>query len=59
MKTRITLVRLLVPLLALGLIAAACGDDEPAAPDTSAAEAAAAQAAADAAAAEAAAALER
>ena len=44
MKTRITLVRLLVPLVALGLIAAACGDDEPAAPDTSAADAAAAQA---------------
>ena len=59
MKTRTTLVRLLVPLMALGLIAAACGeDDEPAAPDTSAAdtaaaEAAAAQAEADAAAAEA------
>ena len=58
MKTRITLVRLLVPLLALGLIAASCGDDEPAAPDVSAAvaaaaEAAAAQAEADAAAAQA------
>ena len=48
MKTRITLIRLLVPLLALGLVAAACGDDEPAAPDTSAAEAAAAQAEAEA-----------
>ena len=47
MKTRITLVRLLVPFLALGLIAAACGDE--AAPDTSAADAAAAQAQADAA----------
>ncbi len=53
MKTRNTLIRLLVPLLALGLIAAACGDDEPAAPDTSAADAAAAEA--DAAAAQAAA----
>ena len=54
MRTRITLVRLLVPLLALGLIAAACGDDEePAAPDTSAADAAAAEAAAAQAAAEA------
>ena len=53
MKTRITLVRLLVPLLALGLIAASCGDDEEPAPDTSAAEAAAAQAEADAAAAQA------
>ena len=41
MKTRNTLIRLLVPLLALGLIAAACGDDDPAAPDTSAADAAA------------------
>ena len=39
MKTRIKLVRLLVPLMALGLIAAACGDDEAPAPDTSAAEA--------------------
>ena len=47
MKTRTTLVRLLVPLMALGLIAAACGeDDEPAAPDTSAADTAAAEAAA-------------
>ena len=47
MKTRNTMIRLLVPLLALGLIAAACGDDEePAAPDTSAADAAAAEAAA-------------
>ena len=56
MRTRNTLVRLLVPLLALGLIAAACGeDDEPAAPDTSAAEAAAAAAEADAATAQAAA----
>ena len=53
MKTRITLMRLLVPLLALGLIAAACGDDEEPAPDTSAADAAAAQAEADAAAAQA------
>ena len=54
MKTRKTLIRLLVPLLALGLIAAACGeDDEPAAPDTSAADAAAAEAAEAAAAAEA------
>ena len=53
MKTRIKLVRLLVPLLALGLIAAACGDDEAPAPDTSAADAAAAQAQADAAAAQA------
>ena len=53
MKTRITFVRLLVPLLALGLIAASCGDDEEPAPDTSAAEAAAAQAEADAAAAQA------
>ena len=67
MKKRITLVRLLVPFLALGLIAAACGDDEPA-PDTSAADAAAAAAearaaeaqdAADAAAAEAEAAAAR
>ena len=49
MKTRITLMRLLVPFLALGLIAAACGDDEEPAPDTSAADAAAAQAEADAA----------
>ena len=46
MKQRNTLIRLLVPLLALGLVAAACGDDEPAAPDTSAADAAAAEAAA-------------
>ena len=53
MKTRIKLVRLLVPLVALGLIAAACGDDEAPAPDTSAADAAAAQAQADAAAAQA------
>lgn len=53
MKASITLVRLLVPLLALGLIAASCGDDEPAAPDTSAADAAAAAAEADAAAAQA------
>ena len=52
MKTRITLMRLLVPLLALGLIAAACGDAEEPAPDTSAADAAA-QAEADAAAAQA------
>ena len=56
MKTRTTLMRLLVPLLALGLIAASCGDDEPAAPDTSAADAAAAEAAAAQAEAEAAAA---
>ena len=48
MKARIKLVRLLVPLVALGLIAAACGDDEAPAPDTSAADAAAAQAQADA-----------
>ncbi len=53
MKTRSTLVRLLVPLLALGLIAASCGDDDEPAPDTSAADAAAAAAEADAAAAEA------
>ena len=54
MKTKKTLIRLLAPLLALGLIAAACGDDEePAAPDTSAADAAAAAAEADAAAAQA------
>ena len=53
MKARITLVHLLVPLLALGLIAASCGDDEEPAADTSAAEAAAAQAEADAAAAQA------
>ena len=46
MKTRIKLVHLLVPLVALGLIAAACGDDEAPAPDTSAADAAAAEAAA-------------
>ena len=46
MRTTSTLIRLLGPLLALGLIAAACGDDEPAAPDTSAADAAAAEAAA-------------
>ena len=52
MKARMTLMRLLVPLLALGLVAAACGDDE-AAPDTSAAEAAAAEAEAQAAAAQA------
>ena len=57
MKTKKTLIRLLVPLLALGLIAASCGDDdEPAAPDTSAADAAAAEAAAAEAEAEAAAA---
>ena len=53
MKARMTLMRLLVPLLALGLVAASCGDDEPAAPDTSAADAAAAAAEADAAAAQA------
>ncbi len=54
MKTKKTLIRLLVPLLALGLIAAACGDDEePAVPDTSAADAAAAEADAAAAQAEA------
>ena len=54
MKARNTLMRLLVPLLALGLIAAACGDDEePVVVDTSAADAAAAQAEADAAAAQA------
>ena len=53
MKARNTLMRLLVPLLALGLIAAACGDDEEPVADTSAADAAAAQAEADAAAAQA------
>ena len=51
MRARMTLTRLLVPLMALGLIAASCGDDE--APDTSAAEAAAAEAEAQAAAAQA------
>ena len=45
--------RLLAVLLAFTLVAAACGDDEPAAPDTSAADAAAAQAEADASAAQA------
>ena len=53
MKARNTWMRLLVPLLALGLIAAACGDDEEPVADTSAADAAAAQAEADAAAAQA------
>ena len=53
MKVRNTLVRLLVPLMALGLIAAACGEDDEPAPDTSAADAAAAEAAAAQAAAEA------
>ncbi len=53
MKTRNTLVRLLVPLMALGLIAAACGEDDEPAPDTSAADAAAEAAAAAQAAAEA------
>ena len=53
MKARNTLMRLLAPLLALGLIAAACGDDEEPVADTSAADAAAAQAEADAAAAQA------
>ncbi|MCY4664154.1 MAG: ABC transporter substrate-binding protein [Acidimicrobiaceae bacterium] len=53
MKARNMLMRLLVPLLALGLIAAACGDDEEPVADTSAADAAAAQAEADAAAAQA------
>ena len=54
MKSKKTLIRLLAPLLALGLVAAACGDDdEPAAPDTSAADAAAAAAEAEAAAAQA------
>ena len=53
MKARSTLMRLLVPLLALGLIVAACGDDEEPVADTSAADAAAAQAEADAAAAQA------
>ena len=53
MKARNTLMRLLVPLLALGLIAAACGDNEEPVADTSAADAAAAQAEADAAAAQA------
>ena len=48
MKSKKTLIRLLVPLLALGLVAAACGDDEQAAPDTSAADAAAAAAEAEA-----------
>ncbi len=56
MKTRTTLVRLLVPLMALGLIAAACGEDDEPAPDTSAADTAAAEAAAAAAEADAAAA---
>ena len=56
MKTRNTLVRLLVPLMALGLIAAACGEDDEPAPDTSAADTAAAEAAAAAAEADAAAA---
>ena len=56
MKTRNTLVRLLVPLMALGLIAAACGGDDEPAPDTSAADTAAAEAAAAAAEADAAAA---
>ena len=56
MKARNTLVRLLVPLMALGLIAAACGEDDEPAPDTSAADTAAAEAAAAAAEADAAAA---
>ena len=45
--------RLLAVLLAFTLVAGACGDDEPVAPDTSAADAAAAQAEAEAAAAQA------
>ncbi len=57
MKTRGKLIRVLVPFVALGLIAAACGDDdEPTVADTSAADTAAAEAAAAAAEADAAAA---
>ncbi len=61
MSTKKALVRILVPLLALGLIAAACGDDDESDSDAMAETAAAAQAQADAAAAaeEAAAAADR
>ena len=51
MSTKKALVRILVPLLALGLIAAACGDDDESDSDAMAETAAAAQAQADAAAA--------